>query len=93
MTRLDPTRPSVEEVLPAVRALYAREGGGAGCCLHVLLDDGNTDHASAEFVVKEALETGHEDCIDLARKLRRMSKTQRAKVVSLKYTKASDAGS
>lgn len=73
----DQRKPTVREVLPYVQALYAREGGGAGCCLHILLDDGNVDQSSADFCYGVAVGREHQDCEDLARLIRRMSATQR----------------
>lgn len=75
-------RPTVPEVLPYVTAIYARNS--AGCCLHILTDDGNVDDGSAEFVSRTAVEAGRADCIRAASMLRQMSKTQRAKVAGAK---------
>ncbi len=76
--RLDPHRPTTDVVAPMVRALYARPGGSAGCCLHILLDDHNVDDRSAKFCLDYAREMGHADCILLAEHLLRMSRTQRS---------------
>jgi hypothetical protein len=71
-------KPTVPEVAPAVRALYARSG--AGCCLHIVLDDGNVEDSSVDFCVRYAQEQGHLACEKLARTLRMMSRTQRLKL-------------
>lgn len=47
--RFSPAKPTVPEVLPAVRALYARKGGSVGCCLHIVLDDPNYDDDCVRF--------------------------------------------
>lgn len=71
-------RHTVPEVLPLVRALYARSA--VGCCLHIVLDDGNVEGGSVEFCLAQAMERGHKDCEDLARLLTLMSRTQRRKL-------------
>ncbi len=70
-------RPSVPEVAPLVRALYRRNGGGAGCCLHIVLDDDNVRNSNVAFCLEEARQKKHVDCIELAEKLVEMSTTQR----------------
>lgn len=77
----DRNRPTVPEVAPLVRALYLRNC--AGCCLHVMLDDGNTGDSTAQFCLDYATEKGHEECIALARLLVRMSPTQRGKLYTM----------
>lgn len=71
-------KPTIPEVWPLVCSLYARNP--VGCCLHVLLDDGNVDAKTAQFCVQYAREQGHEDCIQLAGLLVEMSATQRTKL-------------
>jgi hypothetical protein len=71
-------RPSVASVLPIVRRIY--EGHCAGCCLHILTDDGNCEQSSADFCLQWARERGHEDCIAAAEMLVQMTDTQRRKV-------------
>jgi hypothetical protein len=80
-------KPTVPEVLPLVQALYARWDGGAGCCMHILLDDTNVDDDSARFCLQRARETGHPDCLALGELLVRMSKTQRRKLARHKRLK------
>lgn len=75
----DPTRPSVRDVAPYVDAIYDSPDGGAGCCLHIAIDDGNLDDLSIQFCVNFALERGHPVCEKAARLLLRMSGTQRRK--------------
>lgn len=71
------SKPTVPEVLLLVQALYARPGGGAGCCLHLVLDDGNASIGTVKFCLQQAIEAGHKDCEELARKLKLMSGAQR----------------
>jgi hypothetical protein len=73
-------KPTIPEVAPLVLALYRREGGCAGCCLHIVLDDTNVKDSDVAFCLRQAQERGHEDCIALALKLVEMSKTQRFKL-------------
>lgn len=71
---------TVPEVLPLVQALYARHA--AGCCLHIVLEDGNVDDASVEFCITEASARAHDECHELAVLLGTMSRTQRAKLAA-----------
>jgi hypothetical protein len=72
------TKPTVPDVLPLVNAVYARHC--AGCCLHILTDDGNVDNDHAAFCLTSAQERGHADCLAAAEMLVQMSRTQRRKV-------------
>ena len=65
--------------MPA-NALYMRHP--AGCCLHIVLDDGNVDTSSVEFCVNYATKEGHPDCLYLANLLLQMSRTQRLKLAN-----------
>lgn len=69
---------TVPEVLPDVIALYTRHA--AGCCLHIVLDDGNIEDENVEFCIQYAMDAKHPECEALARKLRSMSRTQRKKL-------------
>ncbi len=71
-------RPTVPEVLPLVQAIYERHC--AGCCLHILTDDGNVEQSSADFCLARAQEAGHADCLGAAEMLVQMSSTQRTKI-------------
>lgn len=73
-------RPTIPEVLPAVRALYARPGGSVGCCLHLILDEPNSRDGDVEYCIQYARERGHADCEALGRTLLLMSRTQRSKI-------------
>jgi hypothetical protein len=55
----------------------------AGCCLHIVLDDGNTDDSDVEFCRKEAVAKGHAECEAIANGLAARSKTQRKRACSL----------
>jgi hypothetical protein len=71
-------RPTVPGVLPIVRAIYERHC--AGCCLHILTDDGNVEDEWATGCLQTARERGHADCISAAEMLVQMTKTQRMRV-------------
>lgn len=71
-------KPTVPEVLPLVIALYERNC--VGCCLHILLDDGNVKDSHALWCLEYAKEQKHDDCILLAEKICQMSITQRMKL-------------
>ncbi len=49
------------ELLAPIREIYARHG--AGCCWHVVLDDGNTGRAFIESTCWNALQARCEGCI------------------------------
>jgi len=72
------TRPTVPDVLPLVRKVYDQHG--AGCCLHVVVDDGNWQQCFADSCLEWARENGHPDCIAAAEMLAQMTGTQRKKV-------------
>lgn len=76
-------KPTVSDVLPLVLKLYQTYDGGAGCCLHIVLDDGNVNDSSVDFCIKCAQDEGHPECEALARLLRQMSRTQRKKLASM----------
>lgn len=73
-------KPTVPEVLPLVRAYYAKDGNGAGGSLHIVLDDGNVEDSHVRFCLEFAREEGDEDGVRLAETLLQMSQTQRLKL-------------
>jgi len=65
----------VLDALPLKASIYARHS--AGCCLHVVIDDGNL----ASDTIRRSLERAtHDDCRALATMLLEMTMTQRRKV-------------
>ncbi len=72
------SRPTVPEVAPLVAALYERHC--AGCCFHIVLDDGNVEDSSVEFCMQFAAENECSECMALGPLLLRMSRTQRSKL-------------
>jgi hypothetical protein len=76
-------KPTVPEVLPLVRAYYAKPGNAVGGNLHIVLDEGNVETGHVEWCLARAREEGDADGAALAELLLRMSKTQRSKLASL----------
>jgi len=73
-------RPTVPEVMPLIRAYYAKPDHGAGGSLHIVLDDGNTDDDDIRWCREYAVEQGDADGIVLADLLVQMSRAQRNKI-------------
>lgn len=78
-------RPKVPDVAPLVRALYRRHS--AGCCWHIVLDDGNYDSVAwcVEYIEKnggcqDSDHPGATECLELAKLLPLMSRTQLRKL-------------
>jgi hypothetical protein len=68
---------SWREMQPLVKAIYARHG--AGCCWHVVLDDGNVGDDSVRFCIQEAQRNNCDCCKLLIPLMLRASRTQRLK--------------
>lgn len=49
----------------------------AGCCLHVVVDDGNIDDASVNFCVEYAEREGHTFCRNLGRMIQQLPVSER----------------
>lgn len=77
------SKPTVPDVLPIVKALYKRHS--AGCCWHVVLDDGNTGKDSVAWCAEYARSHPCEgpECRQLAELLPLMSVTQVTKLSRL----------
>lgn len=73
-------KPTVPEVRPLVKALFASEHGSVGGCLHIVLDDGNVQDHDVQFCLDYAKEQGCQQCMELAAILLKMSRTQRLKL-------------
>lgn len=71
------TRDEARQARGWIRDVYARDGGQAGCCLHVVVDDGNTGDASIAICVAEAERRRHALCMAVAQFLGRLSRAQR----------------
>lgn len=73
-------KPTVPEVLPLIKAYYAKPGNGVGGWLHIVLDDGNIETSHIEYCKQSAIEHNDADGVAIADLLLRMSKTQRKKL-------------
>ena len=69
---------SWKDAIPLAKRVYATHC--AGCCLHIVLDDGNIDGDHVDYCIECAQNHGHSDCLLLAQMLRLMSRTQRFKL-------------
>ena len=78
-------KPTVPEVLPLVRAYYAKPGNNVGGSLHIVLEDGNVGDSHVEHCREWAEERDDVDGVALAKLLLRMSRTQRRKLSRLVY--------
>jgi hypothetical protein len=77
------SKPTVPEIAPLVKALYERNS--VGCCLHIVLDEGNVGDDDVCLLLDLGPDS-HEACVQLAEKLLLMSKTQRPKLnVTCRY--------
>lgn len=75
-------KPTVREVAPFVVALL--RGHPAGCCLHVVLDEGNLSNSAVHHCLSIAYGNAHPVCVGLCLLLGQMSKTQRAKLLKVR---------
>ena len=62
-------------ILKRLEQLWARSS--AGCCLHIIVEDGNLLDAHVEFCIKKAMQQGHSECEALARDIRMLTESQR----------------
>jgi hypothetical protein len=68
----------VTKFIALTKGIYMRSA--VGCCLHILLDDGNVHDSDAAFCLEVAKKAGHQDCIEVATALVNASPTQRRKL-------------
>ena len=71
-------RPTVTQVLPHLRAIYA--SSPVGCHLHIAVDDGNLRTADLERCVERAMNDDCIACIATGEAMIMMSSTQRRKL-------------
>mgnify|MGYP007099593035 FL=1 len=65
----------LERVVRALAAVY--ETHAAGCCWHILADDGNVRRKDVAFCVKDARTHGHPACLAVIEPMLALSWTQR----------------
>ena len=73
-------RPQVPDAMPLVHSIYERHS--AGCCMHIVLDDGNLEDGSIEFCRGIA---EHDDCRRLADMMLQMTMSQRRRIYARRY--------
>ena len=80
-----PTIP-IHHAIELANRIYRRNC--VGCCLHIVLDDGNIEDSHVAFCVEQTnkpVHKGpHDDCRELADLMMTFSKTQRRKVINSK---------
>ncbi len=74
---MNPGTSNWRDLVPLIRAVY--KGHGAGCCWHVVFDDGNIDRECIDFCAKEAAARDCKPCLALARVVGQFSLTQVSK--------------
>ena len=62
------------------RAVYRRDGGAGGCCLHIVFEDDNTSENHVRWCLERALKLNHSECEKAATLLLMLSQTQRRKL-------------
>lgn len=79
-------RPDLQQLRDYIyRDFYAEPGRGTGCCLHITTDDFNIRDSDVEFCLEYARERGHDECIELAERLLKLSKRERAELFGMKW--------
>lgn len=56
-----------------IQQIYATTEGGAGCCWHIVTDDGNLEAHNVAWCAKLAEQSGHPLCIALGKFLTAMT--------------------
>ena len=56
-----------------------------GCCLHITLDDGNIEDTHIDFCMENAIKNKHSICLELAQKLKGLSRHARAYVLGMRW--------
>jgi hypothetical protein len=66
-----------KDVRATIDRIYQTKQGAAGCCLHVVVDDGNYHEGAVDVVVEAAQKSGHLMCQLVARFLQRLTPEER----------------
>lgn len=69
---------AIDDAVAALKAVYRRHS--AGCCLHILADDGNIEQGHADWCAGYACAKDHPDCRTAAGLLADMTDNERALV-------------
>lgn len=67
--------PSFDALIARISAIYA--GHGAGCCLHIVTDDGNVEADSVRYCLAQAKKRQHPECVKVANMLLALKEPQR----------------
>lgn len=78
-------KPTIPEILPAIRAYYAKPGNSNGGNLHIVLEDPNYEDDHVRFCIARAQDDEDADGAAIAKKLLLMSKTQRKKLAIMDH--------
>jgi hypothetical protein len=65
-------------VIELLQRIYQRHA--AGCCLHIVTDDGNIETEHVEWSRDYARKQGHVDCVEAAELLLQMSEEDRKNI-------------
>lgn len=71
---------NINDVIPLTKQLYESDGGCVGCCLHIVLDDGNLETSNIQYCLDYARQRNHLLCIEIAEKMLQLTKTQRKQI-------------
>lgn len=77
MARIRTEKPTIPQVVPLIRAYYAKPGNSMGGAFHIIFEDDNTEQHWAEICLERAREQGDPDGIEIGELLVRMSRSQR----------------
>ena len=77
--------PKLEKVSRKTDKLLGNPKKGAGCCLHIVIEDCNIEDHHVELCLKQAKKAGkgHKSCRKLARRYKALTKAERAVVLNM----------
>jgi len=73
-------KPTIPDIMPLLEAFAEAPGNSMGGCLHIVLEDGNTENEHVQWCVDHAIEKGDELGAAVAKVMLAMSRTQRRKL-------------
>jgi len=77
------------DIRRTIDRIYNTAAGGAGCCLHVVVEDGNYDDSAVEVCIRDAQATGHIMCQTVADFLRRLTRDERRAFLRVRRSRSS----
>ena len=75
--------PAMHRAKKMIEQLYNRHS--AGCCLHIVTDDGNIADGHVSFCVKYARKENHPSCESLAKLIEGMTLLERAHLLNMRW--------